>query len=178
MTNTQPTSCRNPLVVWCTRVLLLITLPIALYIAIIPDFFGWEYIPRRLITSLGFSYHSLLWFEQNLASMLHLIGAFMLTLLLPLANLFYNQNSSKQIITSAILVFISGWLLEIIQGYSGRGYETQDLLYHSLGIIAALGVELTIILVRQKLLNGQKFTETQSKDSELTAQQKNYLVRK
>ena len=135
---TQSTIYRHPFVIWFARLLIVITLPVALYIAIKPDFFGWEYIPRGLITGIGFSYHSLLWFEHNLASMMHLLGAFGLTLTLPLANLFYKNRPAVQILVAATGVFVAGWLLEIIQGYSGRGYETRDLLYHCLGVIAGL----------------------------------------
>lgn len=89
-----------------------------------------HWVPHDFLRSLGLSYASLLWAEQNADVALHFFGAALLTSLIYLAKLPLIENSAKNAFLAVSMLCLGA---ELVQMSIGRGYQNSDLLLGILG---------------------------------------------
>jgi len=107
------------------RIFLLIILTSFAYIVTRENYNFAHFLPNKLLRNIGFSYDTILWVEQNADVVLHLIGGFLITLLLILSDLPILRYSRW---IPVVLVCCLCVLAEVFQDLIGRGKETSDLL--------------------------------------------------
>lgn len=107
------------------RICLLLILVSFSYIVTRESYNFAHFLPNKLLRNVGVSYDKILWFEQNADVVLHLLGGFLITLLLILSDLPILRCGRW---IPVVLVCCMCVLAEVFQDLIGRGKETSDLL--------------------------------------------------
>jgi hypothetical protein len=81
------------------RILLVVVTLVAGYIALKPQYNTAHWTPNQTMRSLGFSYQSVLAYEHYLNWFLHWVTAFIVTLLLYIAEVYFPGNSRYRMVT-------------------------------------------------------------------------------
>ena len=102
------------------------------YVVVQPEYNFAHWVPHHFLKRIGLSYKAVLYFEQHADILLHLFGAFILTLLLYCSAFFKNRLSVVIII---LLLVLS---TEIVQLIIGRGFDLIDLTLGVAGSMFAL----------------------------------------
>ncbi len=123
---------------WIARIILLLLLPGLFYAALDPDFAGWQVVPHGFLYRNGVPYAAVLWFEMHFGEIFHFLMAWILMLLLPAADLLKNYGFVDQAKRWGALLLLAAPTLEWIQWFSGRGFDLSDVLFHYLGMLAAV----------------------------------------
>ncbi len=124
------------------RVLLLIIVLSAGYIALQPQYNMAHWTPNQTMRSLGFSYESVLAYEHYLNWFLHWLTGLIVTLLLSPSKFYFPGNRKYRIIAGYFLVATMALVAELLQSALGRGFETADLIFGVTGTTMA-----TVMLV-------------------------------
>ena len=119
---------------WFYRIALFTIVIVFGYVALQAQYNFAHWVPHSFLRGIGFSYSSLLWFEQNADGFLHFSLGWLVTLLIYKSHfrIFIHH-------TGRVLLFIicSQLVVEIVQFYLGRGFDYTDLLYGIVGCFVA-----------------------------------------
>jgi len=104
------------------------------YVVLQPHYNFAHWVPHSFLRGIGFSYSSLLWFEQNADGFLHFSLSWLLTLLIYKSHFRIFKFHARRML---LFIITSQLGLEIVQNYVGRGFDYSDLLYGIIGCFVA-----------------------------------------
>jgi len=117
---------------WFYRGLFLILFCLGTFIATRQSYNYAHWIPHALLREIGLPYSAVLWGEQNLDKLLHLIGAAALTWLIIKSDFSSLKKPHIFLLVALICIFA-----ECAQAMIGRGFNSLDLLLGILGSFVA-----------------------------------------
>ncbi len=120
---------------WFYRTILFCLIVLMSYVVFQTQYNFAHWVPHRLLKSIGIPYQALLYFERNADVILHLLGAFVITLLIIKSD--FSMILKHQIWIVA-LVCAALFLVEIYQQQIGRGFDLWDLILGIVGCVMAM----------------------------------------
>jgi VanZ family protein len=129
---------------WTARVLLGLLTPLAAFVAFTPGLNLAHYTPNKTMRGFGISYEYILAYEQHFHIGVHILVAFVLTILISGSRLFCSRYPTARILCSAGAVLVMAVAAEFVQAKIGRNVEYQDLLFGTSGIAVAVAILLVL----------------------------------
>ncbi len=130
---------------WLARVVLLILVSLASYVAFNSGYNMAVWTPNSLMRSVGMPYEWILGYEHHLNSALHFIVAVLLVILLYQSRLFARRNPALRNWLAGFLVLFLAIMTELIQVQIGRGFERLDIFLGLAGVVCGY---LVVLFVR------------------------------
>ncbi|RBP51538.1 hypothetical protein [Arenicella xantha] len=119
---------------WFYRILLLMLFTAMSFLVTRSGYNTAHWMPHNILRELGLNYQQRLWLETHTDIALHLLGAFVLTLLLYAADLLILRKRVTLILATVVSLCV---VAEFAQHILGRDVESKDLLLGILGSFMA-----------------------------------------
>jgi len=122
---------------WCSRVVLICLAAVFTFLALQSHSLIQPYL-NHFLRSLGIPYKGLLWAELNFDYFTHILGAFLLTLLIYSSDIPWLRKSRNKVLLCGATVMSLAFVAEIGQWIIGRGFSLKDLATGAFGIFCAM----------------------------------------